>query len=76
MINPCLNGAYGFFLDPSIAQNVQVSKANFIHAWFQVPQMQIQRLGEGLWQSKAIDLEREADYHVLPSAEQTSHNFT
>ena len=36
--------------------------------------MQTQRLGEGLWQSKAMDLEREADYHVLPSAEQTSGN--
>jgi hypothetical protein len=54
---------------------VQVSKANFIHSWLQVPQMQIQRLGEGLWQSKAIDLEREADYHVLPSAEQISRHF-
>ena len=62
-----LNGVY--------AADVQVSKANFIHSWLQVPQMQIQRLGEGLWQSKAIDLEREADYHVLPSAEQISRNF-
>lgn len=47
---------------------VEVSKANFIHSWVQVPQMQIQRLGEGLWQSKAMDLEREADYHVRVKA--------
>lgn len=47
--------------------DVQVSRANFIHSWVQVPQAQTQRLSEGLWQLKAMDLEREADYHVLPS---------
>lgn len=46
----------------------QVSRANFIHSWVQVPPLQIQRIneagGSNLWQVKVLDLEREADYHA------------
>lgn len=46
----------------------QVSRANFIHSWVQVPPLQIQRIKEAgrsnLWQVKVLDLEREADYHA------------
>eukprot|EP00434_Breviolum_minutum_P025895 symbB.v1.2.022896.t1/scaffold2015.1/size92276/9 len=51
---------------------VEVSRANFIHSWVQVPPLQIQRIkeagGSNLWQVKVLDLEREADYHVRVKA--------